>query len=323
LGTVTAGTWNAIAISPTKGGTGIDSYTTGDIIYSSATNTLSKLAAGTNGQILTLASGVPSWQAAPVTLPTQTSNSGKYLTTDGTTASWATVDTLPSQTSNSGKYLTTDGTTPSWATFATPYAAPTIGGVAILSGGNFTSFSNLTLSQTSIIDAVINGSVFTGNVVVPTPVTDYNASTKLYTDTKANAVAAVERTYTDGRLETERTYTNGRLEIVPLDDVSTDFNGSNTRFIPKVGGAKITISNPLRLLVNINGIIQMLGNQDNHWLSPIVPDGFYIDSEGYMQFGEPVPTGSTFDARLMSGKTSNTLEKSRYPFRATDILLGA
>ena len=51
----------------------------------------------------------------PDPLPTQTGNSGKYLTTNGTTASWATVDALPSQTSQSGKFLTTNGTTASWA----------------------------------------------------------------------------------------------------------------------------------------------------------------------------------------------------------------
>jgi len=262
LGIVTAGTWSATAISPTKGGTGIESYSTGDIIYSSATNTLSKLSAGDNGQILTLSSGVPTWAAAPITLPAQTSNSGKFLTTNGTTASWSVIPES--------------------------YTAPTIGGVSITSGGTF--------------------STFTSNITIPEPVTDSHAATKLYTDTKT---------------ANERTYTNERLEVVPLDDVSTNFNGSNTRFIPKVAGSQITILNPLRLLVSINGIIQMLGNQDNHWLSPIVPDGFYIDSQGYMQFGEPVPAGSTFDARLMPGKTSNTLEKSRYPFRATDILLGA
>jgi hypothetical protein len=48
--------------------------------------------------------------------PSQTSQSGKYLTTDGSVLSWATVDALPSQTGNSGKFLTTDGTDASWAT---------------------------------------------------------------------------------------------------------------------------------------------------------------------------------------------------------------
>jgi len=53
------------------------------------------------------------------TLPSQTGNSGKYLTTDGSSKSWAAVTTLPSQTGNSGKYLTTDGTTASWGTITT------------------------------------------------------------------------------------------------------------------------------------------------------------------------------------------------------------
>ena len=52
-------------------------------------------------------------------LPTQTGNNGKYLTTNGTIASWSVVeagDALPTQTGNNGKYLTTDGNNPVWAT---------------------------------------------------------------------------------------------------------------------------------------------------------------------------------------------------------------
>jgi len=47
-----------------NGGTNLTTYATGDILYASATNTLSKLTAGTNGYVLTLASGVPTWAAA-------------------------------------------------------------------------------------------------------------------------------------------------------------------------------------------------------------------------------------------------------------------
>ena len=61
IGTVTAGTWNATAIDPVYGGTGITSYTTGDILYASGANTLAKLPVGTNGAPLTLAAGIPSW----------------------------------------------------------------------------------------------------------------------------------------------------------------------------------------------------------------------------------------------------------------------
>jgi len=49
-------------LATTKGGTGLSSYTTGDILYSSATDTLSKLTIGTPNQILSVsASGIPEW----------------------------------------------------------------------------------------------------------------------------------------------------------------------------------------------------------------------------------------------------------------------
>ena len=55
----------------------------------------------------------------PTEIPAQSGNNGKFLTTDGTDVSWATVDALPSQTSQSGKFLTTDGTSASWANVPT------------------------------------------------------------------------------------------------------------------------------------------------------------------------------------------------------------
>lgn len=48
-------------------------------------------------------------------LPSQTSQGGKFLTTNWTTASWANVDALPSQTGQSWKFLTTNWTSASWA----------------------------------------------------------------------------------------------------------------------------------------------------------------------------------------------------------------
>lgn len=63
LGTVTTGTWNADVISEPYGGTNQSTYATGDILYASAANTLSKLSAGSNTEVLTLAGGVPTWAA--------------------------------------------------------------------------------------------------------------------------------------------------------------------------------------------------------------------------------------------------------------------
>jgi hypothetical protein len=46
-----------------SGGTNITSYTAGDILYASGSTTLAKLAKGSDTEVLTLASGVPSWSA--------------------------------------------------------------------------------------------------------------------------------------------------------------------------------------------------------------------------------------------------------------------
>ena len=164
--------------------------TKGDLLVASADNTVAKLAVGTNGYILTANSSATNgveWAAAPISLPSQTGNSGKYLTTDGTTASWATIaadiesvtagtgltgggssgavtvslDTtsiyvVPSQTGNSGKYLTTNGTVSSWATVSS-YSAPTLGSTSIASGATVTTIAGLTLSN-----ATLSGSLTAG-----------------------------------------------------------------------------------------------------------------------------------------------------------------
>jgi hypothetical protein len=99
--------------------------TKGDILVASSDNTPAKLAVGTNGYLLTANSSATNgveWAAAPISLPSQSGNNGKYLTTDGTSASWGTVSS---------------------------YSAPTIGSTSIASGATVTSIAGLTLNATS------------------------------------------------------------------------------------------------------------------------------------------------------------------------------
>ena len=57
VGTIATGTWNATTIAVNKGGTGLTSYSVGDIVYASGTTTLAKLAGTATGNAL-LSGGV-------------------------------------------------------------------------------------------------------------------------------------------------------------------------------------------------------------------------------------------------------------------------
>jgi hypothetical protein len=80
------------ALSVANGGTGATTLTANNVLLGNGTSALQAVAPGTSGNLLT--SNGTTWVSSspPITLPTQTSNSGKFLTTDGTNASWATLN---------------------------------------------------------------------------------------------------------------------------------------------------------------------------------------------------------------------------------------
>ena len=63
VGTITSGTWRGDAIATGYGGTGLTSYTQGDILYYNTGGTLSKLGIGSAGEVLKVNSGAtaPEW----------------------------------------------------------------------------------------------------------------------------------------------------------------------------------------------------------------------------------------------------------------------
>lgn len=71
--------------------------TTGDLIYESATNVASRLSIGTNGQVLTVSGGIPSWQVSG-TSPTNNYYSG-YMPNS---TSWSTTSSTQAALTNSG-----------------------------------------------------------------------------------------------------------------------------------------------------------------------------------------------------------------------------
>ena len=122
VGTLTAGTWTASTIGAAYGGTGLTSYAVGDIVYASGSTTLSKLAGVATGNVL-LSGGVttaPSY--GKVGLTTHVSGTLPIANggTNSTTATGAFDNLAPTQTGNSGNYLTTNGATTSWAAVPAP-----------------------------------------------------------------------------------------------------------------------------------------------------------------------------------------------------------
>lgn len=63
--------------------------------------------------------------------------------------SWTTANFLPSQSTNSGKFLTTNGSTASWASI-NQYSAPTLGSTSVASGATVSNVNGLTINSTTI-----------------------------------------------------------------------------------------------------------------------------------------------------------------------------
>lgn len=120
-------------VSPTHGGTGLSSFTTGDLTYSNATNTLTKLPIGTTGQALIVSGSVPAWGAVDLAGAGVSgvlaeihggTNQGSYAIGDllysGATN---TLTKLAGNTTTTKQYLSQTGTgsasaAPSWAAVA-------------------------------------------------------------------------------------------------------------------------------------------------------------------------------------------------------------
>lgn len=111
------------------------------------------------------------------------------------------------------------------------------------------------------------------------------------------------------------------LDVVPLDNLQYSFDGITSRFAPRNNGIFQSITNPFRLLLSLNGVIQNISFPEVVWGTPFSYDGVTVDSDGYIAFSEVPPKGSTFFARIQAGPVTQTTTNI-YPFKAMDILLG-
>lgn len=104
--------------------------TANQILYSSATNTISEITAANNGVLVTSSGGVPSILAGP-------GASGKVLQSNAAAAPSYSTPTYPSASGTSGKVLVSDGTNNVYSTPTFPNASATSGKIIISDGTNW------------------------------------------------------------------------------------------------------------------------------------------------------------------------------------------
>jgi hypothetical protein len=202
-------------VAPTNGGTGVNTVTTGDLLYGSGTNTWSKLAAGAGYKSLVMNAGGTNVEWNAVALNQSGAVSGALGATNGGTGlnSYATGDLIYSSAANtlaklSGNITTTkkflnqtgtgsDSAAPSWDTVSASdisglgtMASQNANNVAITGG----TVTGVAISGASTINAsVIGGSTpaaITGTTVTGTTVSGTVAVVA------ANGVMAIADTVT-------------------------------------------------------------------------------------------------------------------------------
>ena len=132
VGTIASGTWNGTTIAIANGGTGATNAsaafdalspmtTAGDIIYGGTSGTGTRLAKGTDGQVLTLASGVPTWASGVSTITSKTASYTLTTSDNYVIASSGSgiTFTLPTASGNTGKEYTIKNISSSNVTIAT------------------------------------------------------------------------------------------------------------------------------------------------------------------------------------------------------------
>lgn len=168
IGTITTGVWNGTKVSEIYGGTNQAAYTTGDTLYASGTNTLSKLAIGTSGQVLTVTAGVPAWStiSTGITIGTTAITGGTttriLYNSAGVVGEYAVTGTGTTAVLSTTPTFTTSLITP--IAYGSTAANGSLSLIASSNGTLTTSRVNFLASSTIFMDEATSSMSMTGSV---------------------------------------------------------------------------------------------------------------------------------------------------------------
>lgn len=147
-----------------------------------STNYQPKLVSGTNIKTINSTSLLGNGDISIVGLPSQTSQSGKFLTTNGTSASWANA--LPFQSGNNGKILTTNGSSASWNSLKT------LNSTSLLGSGDIPVLQN-TATGTNSLTILGNTTSYSGAINIGTDASSFSYATALGYSSSASGNSSI------------------------------------------------------------------------------------------------------------------------------------
>ena len=252
----------------TAGGTGLTSYTAGDMLYYTSGTALTKLAIGASTTIMTSSGTAPQWSAASgITVGTATNLAGgvagsvPYQTAAGTTAMLAI--------GTSGRWLGSSGTAPQWNAPAALTKTDDTNVTLTLGGSASTALLNaasLTLGWTGQLATTRGGtglSSFTANGILYASSTSALATGSALTFDGTNFSTTGSATATRFIPTGSTVATNG-MYLATTNELAFSTNSAERIRVASGGNVGIGITNPASYdKLAVGGGISVTGTQLN------------------------------------------------------------
>jgi len=299
------------ALGATYGGTAQSAYTQGDILYASATNTLSKLGIGTVNYILTSTGSVPQW-VAPTSVTVQTANNLAGGVAGSVPYQSAADTTTFLAIGAANRVMTSTGSAPQWVTSLTGLtgvSSSAITNTALTSGrlvysttgGAQTDSANLTFDGTTLSATGLSTTgastlvklVKVGDSSFTLPaVLSATAPAKLYVST----ATVTDGSSANGATNALGTITSFGSTTVAASNTGVTYTNLATLYIAgaPAAGTNVTITNPYAFYVA--GGASYFGGAVDFAVTPSYSGGT-ANGVMYLNGSKQITTGSalTFD----------------------------